>query len=588
MECFYNMTGLTLPLSVDRFNLEDCKLEDIHDLEDAACKEMLRYAKSLSIKYHNPARFDLSQEDLFGELMLEVAKSINVYLHKLPYDQYKIVTRRMLYYRICELTKKAYGTHHANELTADVLSEDLEALQIVNYEMEDLFRLPEFSSKLSTDALKLVNCILEPDAHTEAIIKKYIDSRSRTYKNGAGVNGLPPKVLAEVLGVSVKEIRPIINSIKEVVKENDIMVSILPASERGKYFGKFDAPYSDKLVTCMMVRFNGDTLHYGIWRVQDLRAQAIFRGLTTKEKEEEEETRTVRSKLIKMLTEDDEKNHGIAPGSAGPLIKPATTLEDIKKNKNLNVRRWQPAEDDNEEEDDDEDYRPLPPKSIRDMILDDEEEEVEEKVSPKTEPEEKKDVEEVKNIVDELNKSETELPDWLKIKEEPEVKLEEKLAVEDVSTASLPNVDVKSDAFKEVISALLENLRKGESIVVTKISDTELKFDLQSPISVNSSYVKLPELKVNSNRKYAKGSKEWRTLVHSKVYLDNERYLLDTPLEQLITEIKEKCKMPVKLHKNKRIQRKYCIDAFLAYYNVEKFNEEFKSVKARAAITLES
>lgn len=113
-------------------------------------------------------------EDLFAEMMLEVAKGIRVY-HAKPVDERTMIIKRMMVNRIKEIKHRMFVTHRNTEVGALLLDHDDADDNIPGDDLEIIYnsveRVKKTLEKLTPDARKVLEAILFGNDRLNSIMK---------------------------------------------------------------------------------------------------------------------------------------------------------------------------------------------------------------------------------------------------------------------------------------------------------------------------------------------------------------------------------------------------------------------------------
>lgn len=218
-------------------------------LEKLALEYGFSYAKMMASRHHTNVRWVLHYEELYGDLLEELAKSLKKYLlcelsERKPWNEYLKLVRMMMWNRVRELysysntekrgaIKQEDGSIRYIEFTAHVLNEDYDYYDdrwtvggwTTGCRIEP-YMLSEFTDTLSPLARKIVESVLDPDENMQQAIGEYIQYRATLYKNGAGIGGdkspsIPPKVVAKALDLEVGKVKEMYAEVTSKLYEDD-------------------------------------------------------------------------------------------------------------------------------------------------------------------------------------------------------------------------------------------------------------------------------------------------------------------------------------------------------------------------------
>lgn len=283
---------------------------------DTAYEYAHKYAEYLAAIHHNPVKWLLDYDELYGEMLLEYAKSINVYLYTRPRPEYYKLLRSMMWYRVKELKAKTFGTHRDVEYSAHCLDEDYDWMEISSGVKP--FFLFEVLENLSPLARQMVDMVVHPTDEMEKALARYIEYRNGLYVHGAGVNGIPPKIFAEVLGESISTIKEAYQEIGKAL--NDEEFNIMSVQIR-------DTHFSGKLMTWKDVKELKAADTYSKWSIIWLRNQAEFRGI---------DTEGMKRRDMVYALRDHDKDNGVAsdvPVDAKSKVEEEKKIEKVEEKK---------------------------------------------------------------------------------------------------------------------------------------------------------------------------------------------------------------------------------------------------------------
>jgi hypothetical protein len=558
--------GLLLKEGYDRFNLLDCRYDEDHEndtsLEEKACYDLLNTARRISQKYHNYARWQLNAEDLFGEMMIEVTKSFFCYLRCKPYDQYLRLSRSMMHNRAREIIKRTYGSSKNKEYTAETLPEDYTADSYVDHEI--FYFLPEFMSALSEFARYVVNLILEPNDAMYAALMEHVNYRQTKYSKGAGVKRIPAKVIAKAAGASVSKVN---SAYKEITKAYTEFQDMLNSND------VYTHKYAEEEVLQHKVIIKGKPFRYVMWRNDHLQQQVDFRfGKGSSEGK-------TRADLVMMLIQYDEEKHGLKSEDLDEV--PSKAVQDIHEDtKSVSPK---PSVATSEVGPDGKPYISAIERwrANQRQIA----EEQERKESSEEEPEEQEmlvtKVEEVKNTLE-------------KHLSERGHKLEQEAAEQEKSIVSSEPVAVQpmesvTEAYPvanmDVIEGLMQAMREGEVLMITKVSQTAWSAALVPADRPVLTLAQPATVKTEtSGKKFKRDSQAYFEEIYTPEYFKMRNYFRAMSLEE-VTDKLDRESVTYKTHNDKRTQRIYCMEAYAEHLKLDKFKPQYQTTEQRDAVT---
>lgn len=257
--------------------------------EERIVDELSIVAHGLAIKYHNPYRWPLDRDEIFAELLAEISVAINSYYWYKGHEEFMLLSRTMLWNRMRELLARAYGKYRQHELTAYALAEEFDYNETSD-EFTTMFIMAEFLAELTPLSQHIVRIILNPDDRMQKAIFNHIERRNTLYKKGAGVFGLPLKVIQEGINVQPRLVKRAYEEIKQKIGEE--MSTLKVATDN-----KID--YANSLVSFLDVKVKDTPSRYERWWKENLIAQLKFRGIYQEGMN--------RRELFTTIREDDKK-----------------------------------------------------------------------------------------------------------------------------------------------------------------------------------------------------------------------------------------------------------------------------------------
>lgn len=293
--------------------------DERREFEEQVVADMAPHVKILSRKSHNPKRWLLDREEIEGELMFELAKSMTelvpwnghevMRLYSMPYDQWRAYTYTSLKNRVRELGTATKFTVREPELTAHAIQSEDHLRQLANRNRYDphLFLLWEFLAGMSEDARNIVKQVLDPNEKTEAALKRYQEHRDslryRGSNSGVGMRRIPARVMAEALDITLYRAKKAYREIKLrlTLREDPMNVGVI--SELDLPFGTELVTWQDTLAALEAkytdVDWPEDAGNYFLWdTLKHINIQAEFRELDTSGQ---------RGDVVRRIVEDDIK-----------------------------------------------------------------------------------------------------------------------------------------------------------------------------------------------------------------------------------------------------------------------------------------
>ena len=508
---------------------------DEQELEERVLK-LSEYARSLALRYQNPFRFPLEKEEIWGELNAEIAKAVVFYPDK-PAAEFIRIARGMLWNRLYELLNQAYGSIRGQcERTAYMFDHDI--FFGASDKTEFSFILSEFLTPLSPLARQVVECLLNPDEKMEMALLEYIEHRETIHWC---INGVPPHVVAKALGRGVWVIRKAYQEIREALQKSEKDVDMFNSDAYRK-----SVDYPDFENSRIVEGVDYFKL-YQDWPHHFLDSQLKYRKLWR-------EDMTLQEK-VDALQADDKKPVEV-PVEEKSEVSESETSEPIEEKSEEIVPEVETAVTEEEPGDDYEEFPPLAPikKTPPDWVKDD-------------------DVEPVSAEPDPIPAKE---PVVEKVTPEAENK-DEKQPVAEITMAQVDIVFVQ----------MLEAMRKGEQLIVERLSEHEWSFTL---VPTELIIVEVPQ---STTKRYKKGSADWKKEVCTPERLEAEQMIKelttkDMSPEEVIGIIKAKAQesgVTLPHTNDPRVLKTQFARGWYKEKGIETYKPEYKTQAARDKVT---
>lgn len=469
-------------------SVESAKLPLTVSLEDKACDYIQSYANFIARRHYDPYKWRMDYEEIVGEMLLYGAIVIDKYLRvksPKPWVEFTALTRTAMWNRIKTVKGQVYGTYRKVEFNAHVIPEDFK----VGYYDDSLgavLFLWELMSDLSPTACQIVRAVLDPDERMQRAIMDHVEHRNSQYINGAGVNGIPVKVIVKGTGIDVfivKQARTeIITRLKD--KENIMASPALPVvwEEDGKKIN-----FTEDYVTWQDYGYM-----YSRWTKPFLVAQTQQRGIHEEGMSRREMVDALRDHDEEKGVPDDREANLLPSGGITPA-KPKAKVEEVVKEPDVDeddefdtkFLGGEPIDDGESEDDEDTDFGlpPLPAKPTERVVA-----------KPK------------------LQKSEEKSTSV----EEPE---------EDTGSSVTGTYKISDEQVAALLTGVVEALRQGEELTLRRAGSNEWNIHLASGkvVAAKPEVEKVPEKEKKQRKKSSKDGKKLSSeYVAFKAWVDEE------------------------------------------------------------------
>lgn len=247
--------------------LADSVLARLFDEDEREEFEILVYADmrvvidNIARGRQKPLYWRLTEEELAGELGFELAKSMKRFLYGMPYEDWRRYTIRILVNRVNELESWHFRTTRKVEVGAQYFDDEEyydHFVETSSFYVPVHFHLWEFMKGLSEDARKVVRTLLYPDKRADFLLKVHVADRRSKYRRdrptkegegeGAGVTQIPPRVMAEILGISLERTRKAYKEIKERLTRREQEEITMAVGVQSKHWPP-ELPFGEQIIT---------------------------------------------------------------------------------------------------------------------------------------------------------------------------------------------------------------------------------------------------------------------------------------------------------------------------------------------------
>lgn len=536
------MSDAALLLSLDLLrDTAPVSCEDDEILEAQAMNDLLVLARTLAKKYENPYRWPLDKEEIFGELTLEIVKSINKYLYCKSYNQYLKLARKMLWNRMKEILTQAYGTKRGKtEGTAQKLPEELDEYG-ETYDPIPTLILSDFYSKLSDTAKKVYDCVSDPDEKMHEIIAEHITYRGKLYKSGGGMSGVPKKLVAKYLQLDIKEIQNAYTEIEEAIRNEDKLMDDITLVYK-------DLKFDQQFISWKDYTVKGHNVRYIRWNTRHLIAQAKFRGIYKEGMK--------LSQVIQVMREDD-KRHGLGsdeelelmPEQTAKAVTNAPAKQEEAVTARVKQEDWVEFEDELPRSGGKDDPAIIKPSQQPEFDDDDDE-----MFAPKKPAAKENLMEEVYNAgkdAENYDPFEAEETNPKPNNDTPDTKQSPNQLEETKQMLSKENF--------HLVGALVQNMREGEVLLITRLSIDEWKVSFvhdEKLQPIESSESHNTKTRKTKTKAYAELEKKFRALNNEEVL----KYITDAGVEWKHSD-------------DVRVNRMFAVQAFYRKMNINKYED---------------